>query len=133
MSILDIEYFYNGGGVALGDFNKDGLPDVFFTGNQVANRLYLNKGDFKFDDISTSAGVTGNGKWCSGATLVDINNDGWLDIYVSATLSQDNKQRENLLYVNQGLKDGKPVFREMAHAYGIADDTLYDQRRFLRL
>ncbi|UHG90205.1 FG-GAP-like repeat-containing protein [Spirosoma oryzicola] len=122
-SILDVEYFYNGGGVALGDFNKDGLPDVFFTGNQVANRLYLNKGDFKFDDISTSAGITGNGKWCSGATLIDINNDGWLDIYVSATLSKSDKQRENLLYVNQGLRDGKPVFREMAHEYGIADDS----------
>ncbi len=72
---------------------------------------------------SPSAGVTGNGKWCSGATLVDINNDGWLDIYVSATLSKADKLRENLLYVNQGLKDGKPVFREMAAEYGIADDS----------
>ena len=122
-SILDIEYFYNGGGVALGDFNKDGLPDVFFTGNQVPNRLFLNKGKFKFDDISASAGISGNGKWCSGATLIDINNDGWLDIYVSATLSKIDKQRENLLYVNQGLKGGAPVFREMAHEYGIADDS----------
>ncbi|MFD2934710.1 FG-GAP-like repeat-containing protein, partial [Spirosoma flavum] len=123
MSILDVEYFYNGGGVALGDFNKDGLPDVFFTGNQVTNRLYLNKGDFKFDDISASAGITGGGKWCSGATVVDINNDGWLDIYVSATLSKTAKKRENLLYVNQGLHNGKPVFRELAHEYGIADDS----------
>lgn len=123
MSILDIEYFYNGGGVALGDFNNDGLPDVFFTGNQVTNRLYLNKGNFKFDDITTSAGVAGNGKWCSGATLIDINNDGKLDIYVSATLHKADKRRENLLYVNQGLRNGTPVFREMAHEYGIADDT----------
>jgi len=122
-SILDIEYFYNGGGVALGDFNNDGLPDVFFTGNQVANRLYLNKGAFKFDDVTQTAGVTGNGKWCSGATIVDINNDGWLDIYVSATLSKADKQRENLLYVNQGLTNGKPAFREMASEYGIADNS----------
>lgn len=123
MSILDVEYFYNGGGVALGDFNNDNLPDVFFTGNQVASRLYLNRGDFKFDDITRSAGVTGNGKWCSGATLIDINNDGWLDIYVSATLSKSDKQRENLLYVNQGVRSGKPVFREMASEYGIADNS----------
>ncbi len=123
MSILDVEYFYNGGGVALGDFNKDGLPDVFFTGNQVTNRLYLNKGDFKFDDITTSAGVTGNGKWCSGTAVIDVNNDGWLDIYVTATLSKVDKKRENLLYVNQGLQNGKLVFREMAHEYGIADDS----------
>lgn len=122
-SILDVEYFYNGGGVALGDFNKDGLPDVFFTGNQVTNRLFLNKGKFKFEDISIAAGITEKGKWCSGATLIDINNDGWLDIYVSATLSRVDKQRENLLYVNQGLKGGTPVFREMAHEYGIADDS----------
>ncbi len=123
MSILDVEYFYNGGGVALGDFNKDGLPDVFFTGNQVTNRLYLNKGNFEFKDITTAAGVGGNGKWCSGAAVADINNDGWLDIYVTATLSNVDKQRENLLYVNQGLRNGTPVFREMAHEYGIADDT----------
>ncbi|MFD2934646.1 FG-GAP-like repeat-containing protein, partial [Spirosoma flavum] len=123
MSILDVEYFYNGGGVALGDFNKDGLPDVFFTGNQVANRLYLNKGNFTFIDVSKPAGVDGGGKWCSGATVVDINNDGWLDIYVSVTLTKSDKRRENLLYVNQGLRNGTPIFREMAHEYGIADDS----------
>lgn len=128
MSILDVEYLYNGGGVALGDFNNDGRTDVFFTGNQVANRLYLNKGDFQFEDITKSAGVGGNGKWCSGATLVDINNDGLLDIYVSATLYKSAHLRENLLYVNQGLKKngngtGVPTFREMAKEYGIADDS----------
>ncbi|WP_375444182.1 VCBS repeat-containing protein [uncultured Fibrella sp.] len=123
VSILDLEYFYNGGGVALGDFNNDSLPDVFFTGNQVTNRLYVNKGNFKFDDVTRSAGVGGNGKWCSGATLIDINNDGWLDIYVSATLSRSDTQRENLLYVNQGVKNGPPAFREMASEYGIADNS----------
>ncbi|MEZ0483114.1 FG-GAP-like repeat-containing protein [Fibrella aquatica] len=123
VSILDVEYIYNGGGVALGDFNNDSLPDVFFTGNQVPNRLYLNKGDFKFDDITETAGIAGNGKWCSGATLIDVNNDGWLDVYVSATLSNDATKRQNLLYVNQGAKNGKPVFLEMAREYGIADDS----------
>jgi hypothetical protein len=122
-SILDAEYYYNGGGVALGDFNNDGKTDVFFSGNQVANRLYLNQGDFKFTDISKSAGIGESGKWCSGVTLVDINNDGWLDIYVGATLSKNAKRRENLLYINQGAKNGQPpVFREMAKEYGVADD-----------
>ena len=123
MNIIDFEYIYNGGGTAIGDFNNDGLSDVFFTGNQVANRLYLNKGDFKFDDITKTAGVGGGGKWCSGVALVDINNDGWLDIYVGATVSKQAARRENMLFVNQGAKNGQPpVFREMAKEYGIADD-----------
>lgn len=123
MNILDFEYIYNGGGTALGDLNNDGLTDVFFTGNQVANRLYLNKGEFKFTDVTQKAGVGGNGKWCSGVALVDINNDGWLDIYVGATVSKVATRRENLLFVNQGgQKGGTPVFREMAKEYGIADD-----------
>ena len=129
MNIIDFEYIYNGGGTAIGDFNNDGLADVFFTGNQVANRLYINKGDFKFEDITQTAGVGGNGKWCSGVALVDINNDGWLDIYVGATVSKIAARRENLLFVNQGVrtsgtKSGQPpVFREMAKEYGIADDS----------
>ncbi len=133
LNILNIEYIYNGGGVALGDFNNDGKTDVFFTGNQVTNRLYLNRtaageNALKFDDITKTAGVDGAGKWCSGVALVDINNDGLLDIYVGATLSKSDHDRENLLYVNQGLKKqadgtGVPVFREMAKEYGIADDS----------
>lgn len=124
MNILDFEYIYNGGGSAIGDFNNDGLQDVFFSGNQVSNKLYLNKGDFKFDDITDKAGVGGNGKWCSGIALVDINNDGWLDIYVGATVSKVAARRENLLYVNQGVKNPgeTPVFKEMGHEYGVADD-----------
>ncbi|MHA6246757.1 VCBS repeat-containing protein [Pontibacter sp. CAU 1760] len=122
MNILQTEYIYNGGGVGIGDFNNDGLPDVYFTGNMVSNRLYLNKGDFQFDDITQSAKVTGEGKWCSGVALVDINNDGWLDIYVGATMKSDEKSRANLLYINNGLgKDGVPTFTESAAQYGIAD------------
>ncbi|KAA9357566.1 VCBS repeat-containing protein [Larkinella humicola] len=125
LSILNVDYFYNGGGAAIGDFNNDGLQDVFFTGNLVANKLYLNKGDFKFTDITGPAGVGGNGKWCSGVALVDINNDGLMDIYVTATIRKTARDRENLLYVNQGVgaKDGIPVFKEMAREYGINDDS----------
>ena len=122
MNILDFEYVYNGGGVGLGDFNNDGLQDVFFSGNQVSNRLYLNKGAMKFEDITQKAGIGNNGKWCSGVSVVDINNDGFLDVYVCATASKVAQKRENLLFVNQGVKNGVPIFKEMAKEYGVADD-----------
>jgi hypothetical protein len=123
MNILDFEYVYNGGGAAIGDFNNDGLQDIFFTGNQVENRLYINKGNMRFEDITEQAQVKGNGKWSSGIALVDINNDGWMDIYVGATVSKVSSKRENMLFVNQGLDgNGKPVFKELAREYGIADN-----------
>src|SRR5580700_1791132 len=99
---LDMTNIYNGGGVGIGDFNNDGLQDIYFTGNQVSNKLYLNKGDFKFDDVTATAGVGGNGEWCRGVAVIDINNDGWPDIYVCATIKSDPNQRKNLLYINQG-------------------------------
>jgi hypothetical protein len=124
MNVLTFEYVNNGGGVALGDFNNDKLVDVYFTGNQVDNKLYLNKGDFKFEDVSKKANVEAQGKWCSGVALVDINNDKLLDIYVSATAKKIASERANMLYVNQGVgKDGVPIFKEMAQEYGIADTT----------
>jgi len=119
---IDVENMYNGGGVGVGDFNNDGLQDLYFTGNQVSNRLYLNEGNFKFKDITTEAGVEGQGRWARGATVIDINNDGLLDIYVSETLKNDPDQRANLLYINQGPdKNGMPHFKEMAKEYGLAD------------
>jgi ASPIC and UnbV/FG-GAP-like repeat len=122
---LDLTNIYNGGGVGIGDFNRDGLPDIYFTGNTVSNKLYLNKGDFKFEDITSAAGVEGEGKWCRGVAVVDINNDGWPDIYVCATIRNNPEQRRNLLYINQGLdKNGIPHFKEMAREYGLGD-TLY--------
>ena len=111
---------YNGGGVGVGDFNRDGKPDLYFTGNAVANKLYLNKGDLKFDDITTTAGVAGKGGWGRGVAVVDINNDGWPDIYVCNTLLSDSSKRVNLLYINQGNdKNGIPHFKDMAAEYGL--------------
>ena len=116
---------YNGGGVGVGDFNCDGLPDLYFTGNMVSNKLYLNKGDLKFEDITDVAGVGGKGEWCRGVSVIDINNDGRPDLYVCANIHSDPAHRVNLLYVNQGNDaQGIPHFKEMAAEYGLAD-TLY--------
>jgi hypothetical protein len=121
---LDLTNMYNGGGVGIGDFNNDGLQDIYFTGNLVENKLYLNRGNFKFDDVTKEAGVTGDGKWCRGVAVLDINNDGWMDMYVCASMLKDARKRENLLYINQGLnKDGIPQFKEMAAEYGLNDST----------
>ncbi|HEY8782195.1 MAG TPA: VCBS repeat-containing protein [Mucilaginibacter sp.] len=117
---LDKLNIYNGGGVGIGDFNNDGLQDIFFTGNQVSNRLYINKGNMKFEDVTKEAGVGGIGGWGRGVAVVDINNDGLPDIYVCNTLLNDSAKRRNLLYVNQGPdKNGVPHFKEMGKEYGL--------------
>ncbi|BFG70583.1 VCBS repeat-containing protein [Sediminibacterium sp. KACHI17] len=123
LNVLNYEYIYNGGGVGIGDFNNDSLPDIYFTGNRTANKLFLNKGHLKFEDITEQAGVIGNGKWSKGASIVDINNDGLSDIYVCAAVLADSNARRNLLYVNQGVNKntGIPVFKEMAKEYGLDD------------
>lgn len=119
-NILTYEYIYNGGGVGIGDFNNDGLQDLFFAGNKVENKIYLNRGNLKFEDVTSIASVNTTGKWNSGVALVDINNDGWMDIYVTATMLPDSLSRKNKLYVNQGLnKEGIPTFIEQAAQYGI--------------
>src|SRR3989440_8454000 len=111
-------YLYNGGGVAVGDIDNDGLPDIFFAGNMVSSRLYLNKGNMRFEDITESAGVKTD-RWATGATMVDINNDGYLDIYVSVSGPpwSRGESRANLLFINN--RDG--TFTEAAAKYGIAD------------
>src|SRR5229473_2805567 len=111
-------YLYNGAGVAIGDINNDGLPDIFLTGNMVSSRLYLNKGNMRFEDITASAGVK-TSCWATGATMVDINNDGYLDIYVSCSGPEwsKGKDRANLLFIN----NGNGTFTEAAAQYGIAD------------
>ena len=121
---IDLTNIYNGGGVGIGDFNNDGFQDIYFTGSEVSNKLYLNKGNFKFDDVTKAANVTGNGKWCRGVSVVDINNDGWMDMYICASMSSDPKKRENLLYVNEGADEkGIPHFKEMAAEYGLNDTS----------
>lgn len=117
---LDVVNIYNGGGVGIGDFNNDGLQDIYFVGNVVSNKLYLNKGDFKFEDITDKAGVNGLGRWGRGVAVIDINNDGLMDIYVCNTIYPDSNRRRNLLYVNQGIdKNHIPHFKEMAKEYGL--------------
>jgi hypothetical protein len=117
---LDKLNVYNGGGVGIGDFNNDGLPDIYLSGNQVANKLYINKGNMKFVDVTKEAGVGGLGGWGRGVAIIDINNDGLPDIYVCNTLLNDSVKRTNLLYINQGPdKNGVPHFKEMAKEYGL--------------
>ncbi|WP_289039765.1 VCBS repeat-containing protein [uncultured Zobellia sp.] len=121
-NILTTEYIFNGGGIAVGDFNNDSKPDLFFTGNQVPNKLYLNQGKFKFQDISEDAGIEAKMAWKTGVAVVDINSDGLLDIYVCAAMYTKPEEKANMLFVNQGInKSGKPIFKEMANEYGIAD------------
>lgn len=115
---LSFEYLFNGSGVAIADFNNDGLSDVFFTANMKESRLYLNKGDLKFEDITQRSKINTKGKWASGAVVGDINQDGWMDIYVCVGgLSTDQEKRANLLFINQ--QDN--TFKEEAAAYGLAD------------
>ncbi len=112
--------FYNGGGVAIGDLNRDGLADIFLTGNQVSNRLYVNLGSFRFEDVTEEAGLYSAGIWTTGVSMVDINGDGWLDLYLSKSGPPGGPKRHNELFVNQ--HDG--TFVEMAHEYGIAFQAL---------
>ncbi len=115
LNILDYLYFYNGAGVAVGDINNDDLVDVFFTSNQGKNKLYLNKGNFEFEDITQKAGVSGNSDWNTGTTMADVNGDGFLDIYVCAVVGLQGLQGKNELYINNG--DG--TFTEKASQYGL--------------
>ena len=119
---LSFEYIYNGGGVGTGDFDNDGLPDLFFAGNQVSSKLYLNKGNLRFEDITKTSGVTTD-RWITGVAVVDINQDGLSDIYLSVGGKTSPENRRNLLFVNQGLTDGIPVFQESAQTFGLDSDA----------
>ncbi|WP_430410427.1 VCBS repeat-containing protein [Kordia sp.] len=115
-NFLNYSYIYNGGGIAVGDINNDGLDDLYFSSNQGSNALYINKGDFKFEDITKKANVSDENGWTTGVSMIDINNDGWLDIYVCKSGSLKNHElRKNKLYINQ--KDN--TFKENAATYGI--------------
>ncbi len=127
LNILDYLYFYNGGGVAVGDINNDSLPDIFFSGNQVKNKLYLNKGDLKFEDITEKAGVAGSSDWNTGAIMGDVNGDGFLDIYVCAVVGLKGLDGHNELFINNG--DGS--FTESAAQYGLDFDSYSSNAAFL--
>lgn len=120
LNILNYIYYYNGAGVASADFNNDGHIDLYFTANQSDDKLFLNKGDFQFEDISKEAGINNSDGWTNGVTIVDINQDGWMDIYICKTGDYLNIKGHNLLYVNQGVSNnGYPTFKEEAKAYGL--------------
>lgn len=126
LNVLNYTYFYNGGGVAVGDLNNDGLPDLVFTGNMVRNKLFINKGNMKFEDITSSSGIADKQGWCTGVSMVDINNDGWLDIYICRSADVDPEKRKNLLFVN----NKNNTFSEQAQDHGLADPGYSTQSAF---
>ena len=131
INVLDFYYSYNGGGVGIGDFNNDGRPDLFFGGNQVRSRLYLNEGALRFRDVTSRAGAGADKAWVTGVSVVDINSDGWLDLYLSVVRRPGGDDGANKLLINQGVEgDGVPTFSEEAAAYGLADDSYSLQALF---
>ncbi|MBO9619682.1 MAG: VCBS repeat-containing protein [Niabella sp.] len=132
INVLMYEYFYNGGGVAVGDLNGDGLEDLYFSGNMVDCKLYLNKGKMQFDDITSSAGVAGRpGPWKTGVTIADVNGDGKPDIYLCYSGKVRGEHRINQLFINEGNDpQGKPHFSEQAAKYGLADSSYSTQAYF---
>ena len=135
-NILSFEYFYNGAGVATGDLNNDGRPDLYFTGNQVVSKIFINKTEvgkpFKFTDVTAQAGVAGRtGGWKTGVTLADVNADGWLDIYVCYSGLRPDSLRRNQLFINNHCgPDSIPTFTERAHEYGLDDSGYSVQANF---
>jgi hypothetical protein len=131
-NVLMYEYFYNGGGVAVGDLNGDGLQDLYFTGNMTDNKLYLNKGNLQFTDITTAAGVAGRpGPWKTGVSIADVNGDGKLDIYLCYSGKLRAEKRGNQLFINQGNdSNGVPSFKEMAANYGLNFSSFSTQGYF---
>lgn len=125
-NIITYEYFYNGGGVAAGDFNNDGKTDLIFTSNQEAAKIYLNQGDLKFKDITQQTGINTQKGWKTGITLADVNNDGWLDIYISYSGNVTKNNRRNKLFINQK----NLTFKEEAKSYGIDDFGYTTQAAF---
>jgi len=137
VNVFNNEYMYNGSGVGIGDFNNDGLPDVFFCGSMQSSKLYINKGAFTFEDVTSTAGVQ-TSNWCTGISVVDINADGFMDIYVCASHAEYPAKRKNQLFINEGFSpspsgEGRAEvhFTEQAAAYGLADTGYATQAAFL--
>ncbi len=127
LNVFRYRNFYNGGGVGIADINNDGLSDIYFTINRGSNKLYLNKGGFKFEDITDQAGVAGTKPWSTGVVMVDINADGWLDIYVCNAGLERGEEQDNELFINQ--KDG--TFIEAAQEYNLAKSGITTMLLFL--
>ena len=130
-NIIRNEYLYNGAGVGIGDFNNDGLPDIYFAGNRVPPSLYINKGNLKFEDVTANAGVLMKYIWSNGVSVIDINNDGLMDIYVSCLKNGSTAPKRNLLYINQKTNNkSQPLFKEMAEEYGLGDTSSTNMASF---
>ena len=125
-NVLEYGYFYNGGGIAIGDINNDSLPDIYFTGNMVRSHLYLNKGNWEFEEIAEQAGVAAAGLWNTGTTMADVNGDGFLDIYVCRSAAVNAMNRRNLLFIN----NGDLTFTEHAATFGLDDPGYSTQAAF---
>ncbi len=130
LNIFSFEYIYNGGGLGVGDLNGDGMPDLYFAGNMVSSKLYLNKGDLKFEDVTALSGCSTQ-SWCTGVAMVDINQDNQLDIYVTTAYPFKGQPSPNLLFLNKGNdKNGVPIFEEVAALVGINDSAYGTQASF---
>ncbi len=130
-NVLKFEYIYNGGGVGIGDFNNDSLPDLYFAGNMVSSKMYLNTGDLQFLDVTEVAKVSTK-SWCTGVAVHDFDQDGWMDIYVSTVNPDEHKTSANLLFMNKGLNEkGVPVFEESAASAGLSANAYSTQATFL--
>ena len=127
LNILEYLYYYNGGGVAIGDINNDGLEDIFFTANQGSDKLYLNQGDLKFKDITAEANIYTDDSWSSGVAMEDVNNDGYLDIFVAKVGNHKGLQAHNIIYINNG--DG--TFTESARELGLDFSGFSTQPAFI--
>ena len=125
-NVLEYGYLYNGGGVSIGDLNNDDLPDIYFTGNMVGSRLYINQGNWEFKEIAEKAGVFAEGLWNTGTTMADVNADGFLDIYICRSAAKDYEKRKNLLFIN----NGDLSFTEKAAEYGVDDSGYSTQASF---
>ena len=127
------DMFVAGAGVAIGDVDGNGYADIYFAGNQVPDRLYLNKGNLQFEDITEKANIGEDKNWSTGVTMADVNNDGLLDIYVCKSVQENDHLSSNLLFVNQGMQEGEnsPTFKEAAAAYNLADRGFSVQATFL--
>ena len=130
LNILNYIYYYNGAGITIGDFNNDGWEDIYFVSNQDQDQLYLNQGNLSFTNVMAKTNIRNNNGWTTGVTHVDINHDGLLDIYICKVSGHLGLKGHNLLYVNQGLKNGIPSFKEEAAAYGLAFEGYATQATF---